>query len=202
MRCIPDLAREVDPEEILEPTRRAFQDASAAGELQAQINTWVRTYMECSILTKVDRSSMMHALEVRAPYLDPNLAQFLSDLPANLIFRGGKGKYLMRRVAKKLLPEALLRKKKKGFGVPQATWLKTVLRERMEDALERTRRGGWNCSRVDQSNVAAKPIFPAAADYARGTLELPIFVPVSGERPVVLAVPVAHHPHNPDIWQV
>src|SRR6266699_2453697 len=86
---------------------------------------------------------MFHALEVRAPLLDPNLAQFLANLPANLIFRGGKGKYLMRRIAEKLLPMALLRKPKKGFGVPQATWLKTVLRDRMEDALEKTRRGGW-----------------------------------------------------------
>jgi asparagine synthase (glutamine-hydrolysing) len=46
-------------------------------------------------------------------------------------------------VAENLLPPALLSKKKKGFGVPQAKWLKTVLRDRMEDALERTRRGGW-----------------------------------------------------------
>jgi asparagine synthase (glutamine-hydrolysing) len=139
----PDLARQVDVEEVLEPTRQAFVSAGNVGDVHAQIQTWIRTYMECSILTKVDRSSMAYALEVRAPYLDARLAMFLADLPARLIFRRGKGKFLMRKVAEKLLPTALLHKKKKGFGVPQATWLKTILRERMEAALEQTRQGGW-----------------------------------------------------------
>jgi asparagine synthase (glutamine-hydrolysing) len=139
----PDLAAEVDPHEILEPTRRAFQRGGRSDEIHAQIQTWVSTYLECSILTKMDRAGMMNSLEVRAPLLDPHLARFLADLPEPLIFRSGKGKVLMRRVAENFLPPALLNKKKKGFGVPQATWLKTVLRDRMEDALERTRRGGW-----------------------------------------------------------
>ena len=162
----PDLAREVNEEEILEPTRSAFAQAAAAGEVHAQMNTWVKTYLECSILTKVDRASMMYALEVRAPFLDPQLADLLRDLPAELIFRGGKGKHLMRRVAERLLPLALLRKPKKGFGVPQATWLKTVLRERMEDALERTRRGGWY--RFEVINRMWQQHLSGAADYRRG----------------------------------
>ncbi len=161
----PDLARQVDLEEILEPTRRAFRDAAAVGEVHAQIATWIATYLECSILTKVDRSSMFHALEVRAPLLDPNLAQFLGNLPANLIFRGGKGKYLMRRVAAKQLPLALLKKPKKGFGVPQATWLRTVLRERMENALETTRRGGW--FRYDVIDDMWQDHLAGRADYRR-----------------------------------
>jgi asparagine synthase (glutamine-hydrolysing) len=161
----PDLARQVDVEEVLEPTRQAFVSAGNVGEVHAQIQTWVRTYMECSILTKVDRSSMAYALEVRAPYLDARLAKFLADLPASLIFRGGKGKFLMRQVAEKLLPAALLHKKKKGFGVPQATWLKTILRERMEAALEQTRHGGW--FRYDLINRMWQEHLSGQADYRR-----------------------------------
>jgi asparagine synthase (glutamine-hydrolysing) len=161
----PDLARQVDVEEVLEPTRQAFASAGKNDEVHAQIQTWVRTYMECSILTKVDRSSMAYGLEVRAPYLDARLAKFLADLPASLIFRGGKGKYLMRQVAEKLLPAALLHKKKKGFGVPQATWLKTILRERMEAALEQTRQGGW--FRFDLIDRMWQEHLAGRADYRR-----------------------------------
>jgi asparagine synthase (glutamine-hydrolysing) len=139
----PDLAAEVDAHEILEPTRRAFARGLKSDETHAQIQTWVSTYLECSILTKMDRAGMMNSLEVRAPFLDPDLARFLADLPSSLIFRSGKGKVLMRRIAENMLPQALLSKKKKGFGVPQAKWLKTVLRDRMEGALDRTRNGGW-----------------------------------------------------------
>jgi asparagine synthase (glutamine-hydrolysing) len=139
----PDLAREVDPEAVLEPTRRAFAAARGAGPLYAQIHAWIRTYLVASVLAKVDRASMMHSLEVRAPLLDPDLTELLASLPPALIYARGRGKVLMRRAAQHLLPPALLDKPKQGFGVPQADWLRTVLRERMEDCLARTRRGGW-----------------------------------------------------------
>ena len=173
----PDLAREVNEEEILEPTRSAFLQAGAQGEIHAQMDTWVKTYLECSILTKVDRASMMYALEVRAPFLDPRLADFLANLPAELIFRCGKGKHLMRRVAERLLPLALLRKPKKGFGVPQATWLKTVLRERMEDALEQHAARGLVSLRADQPDVARAP--SAAGRLLPQPVEFLVFVSVS-----------------------
>ncbi len=123
-------------------SRPAFLRARSLGAVHAQMQTWVKTYLECCILAKVDRASMMHSLEVRAPYLDPQLTQALANLPPNLIFRRGKGKQLFRKVGQKMLPPAILNKPKKGFGVPQATWLKTILRERMEAALDRNREGG------------------------------------------------------------
>jgi asparagine synthase (glutamine-hydrolysing) len=139
----PDLAEALDPGEVLEPTRRAFREVEDCGPIHAQIHVWLRTYLECSILTKVDLASMMHSLEVRAPYLDPGVVRTMTDLPASLIYRRGRGKSLLRRAAAGLLPEPLLRKRKKGFGVPQAAWLRTILRDRMEEALRRNRAGGW-----------------------------------------------------------
>ena len=85
----------------------------------------------------------MHSLEVRSPFLDPELATLLLDLPPGLTFRHGRGKALMRRVARRRIPGSLARRGKKGLGVPQAEWLRTVLRERMEECLEQTRQGGW-----------------------------------------------------------
>ncbi len=138
-----DLAAEVDADEILEPTRRAFRAMNGHGELHAQIHTWIATYLECCILTKVDRASMMHSLEVRAPFLDPGVADSLTSLPPDLIFRAGRGKRLLRRLGRDLLPEPLLAKPKKGLGVPLTAWFKTVLRERMEEALAASRTDGW-----------------------------------------------------------
>jgi asparagine synthase (glutamine-hydrolysing) len=67
----------------------------------------------------------------------------MTDLPARLIFRHGRGKYLLREAAQNLLPSAILMKTKKGFGVPQAEWLRTILRERMDEAVRRSRTDGW-----------------------------------------------------------
>jgi asparagine synthase (glutamine-hydrolysing) len=139
----PELADGLEPDAVLEPTRRAFDAARALGPVHAQIHVWVKTYLESSILTKVDRASMMHSLEARAPYLDPAVVETMTNLPASLIFRNGRGKYLLRRAAARLLPPPLRRKPKKGFGVPQSTWLRTILRERMEEAIRRNRGDGW-----------------------------------------------------------
>jgi asparagine synthase (glutamine-hydrolysing) len=139
----PELLSEIDPEEVLEPTRRAFSSVRHRGACAAQIKTWARTYLEGSILTKIDRASMMHSLEVRAPFLDPVLVETLLGLPVDLVYKNGRGKQLLRRVATRLLPPEVLAKPKKGFGVPQATWLRTVLRERMEHAIETSRHTGW-----------------------------------------------------------
>ena len=139
----PDLLGQIRAEEILEPTRRAYESQLHHGERFAQISAWIKTYLESSILTKIDRAGMMHSLEIRAPFLDNDLSQLLIDLPEDLIFASGKGKVLMRLAAARQLPEALARRPKKGLGVPQASWLRTVLRDRMEACLEATSRGGW-----------------------------------------------------------
>ena len=147
----PELAAQVDVEEILEPTRVAFQTTKDVGELHAQIHTWIATYLECSILAKVDRASMMHSLEVRAPFLDPGVAESLTNLPPSLIFQRGKGKTLLGSMARDLLPHQLLRKRKKGLGVPLNTWFKTVLRQRMEEALNESATDGWFQERAIRS---------------------------------------------------
>ncbi len=139
----PELVAEVDPEEVLAPSRGAYEGFRGEGELKAQTATWIRTYLECQILAKVDRAAMSHSLEVRSPLLDPAVAATLLKLPPELIFRRGRGKVLMRRAAARLLPPEILKKPKKGLGVPQATWLKTLLRDRVEEALAKMRTGGW-----------------------------------------------------------
>ena len=139
----PELADQVDAEELLAPTRNAYRIAEQAGELHAQMHTWISSYLECCILAKVDRASMMHSLEVRAPLLDPDVADSLTSLPPSLIFSGGRGKVLLRSIARELLPPEVQNKPKKGLGVPLGSWFKTVLKERMEDSIAANADSSW-----------------------------------------------------------
>ena len=104
----------------------------------------VRLYLAEDILTKVDLASMAVSLEVRAPFLDPRVAEYAASLPLNYKLRGRTSKYILKRAVSDLLPGFVTRRGKKGFGVPVAEWLKGKLRPLARDLLspERIRRGG------------------------------------------------------------
>jgi len=103
-----------------------------------------RLYLAEDILTKVDRASMAVSLEVRAPFLDPRVAEFAASLPSNYKLKGHKSKYILKKAVAGLLPGFVARRRKKGFGVPVAEWLKYKLRPLARDLLspERVRRAG------------------------------------------------------------
>src|SRR5689334_14591585 len=103
-----------------------------------------RLYLAEDILTKVDRASMAVSLEVRAPFLDPRVAEFASSLPSRYKLHGYTSKYILKKAAKDMVPSFVWRRGKKGFGVPFAKWLKAELRPLARDLLspERLRRGG------------------------------------------------------------
>jgi asparagine synthase (glutamine-hydrolysing) len=92
-------------------------------------------YMAEDILTKVDRASMAVSLEVRAPFLDPRVAQFAASLPLEYKLKGNKGKYILKKAVEPLLPRNILQRPKKGFGIPIAEWLKGRLNPLMHDLL-------------------------------------------------------------------
>ncbi len=92
-------------------------------------------YMAEDILTKVDRASMAVSLEVRAPFLDPRVAQFAAGLPLEYKLKGNKGKYILKKAVEPLLPKNILHRPKKGFGIPIAEWLKGRLNPLMRDLL-------------------------------------------------------------------
>jgi asparagine synthase (glutamine-hydrolysing) len=103
-----------------------------------------RLYLAEDILTKVDRASMAVSLEVRAPFLDPRVAEFAASLPGNYKLRRHKTKYILKKAVNELLPPFVTKRGKKGFGVPVAEWLKDKLRPLARDLLstERVRRAG------------------------------------------------------------
>ncbi|MCA1578474.1 MAG: asparagine synthase (glutamine-hydrolyzing) [Acidobacteria bacterium] len=103
-----------------------------------------RLYLAEDILTKVDRASMAVSLEVRAPFLDPRVAEYAASLPCNYKLRRLKTKYILKKAVRDMLPGFVTRRGKKGFGVPVAEWLKFNLRPLARDLLspERVRRAG------------------------------------------------------------
>lgn len=88
----------------------------------------MKTYLPGDILTKVDRASMAHALEVRVPLLDHGLVEWISGLPASLKLKGGEGKYIFKKSLEADLPHDILYRDKMGFAVPIARWFRGPLR--------------------------------------------------------------------------
>lgn len=95
----------------------------------------MKTYLPGDILTKVDRASMAHSLEVRVPLLDHELVEWISGLSPDLKLRGGEGKYLFKKALEPVLPHDILYRPKMGFAVPLAAWFRGPLRERLRTAV-------------------------------------------------------------------
>jgi asparagine synthase (glutamine-hydrolysing) len=95
----------------------------------------VTTFVDTQ-LAKVDRASMAVSVEARAPFMDYRVVEFAFTLPTHLKVRGDTGKYILRQVLHRHVPEALFRRPKMGFHLPLSTWLRGPLREWAEDLLE------------------------------------------------------------------
>jgi asparagine synthase (glutamine-hydrolysing) len=94
------------------------------------------TYLPGDLLTKVDRMSMAHALEVRSPLLDHRVHEFAARLPNRLRWRGLRGKILLKELAlKRGLPPDLVQRRKQGFGVPLGAWFRGELRGWLHEVL-------------------------------------------------------------------
>jgi asparagine synthase (glutamine-hydrolysing) len=105
----------------------------------------MKLYLQEAILVKVDRASMASSLEVRAPFLDHQLVEFVMHLPSVLKLKGLTSKYILKKAMKRWLPDEVINRPKKGFGVPIAKWVKGPLRELFEDLLspDRIKREGF-----------------------------------------------------------
>jgi asparagine synthase (glutamine-hydrolysing) len=142
----PALRRELVGHDPVAAARAAHAHAAAAaGDIPALLHLDATTYMIDDVLVKVDRTSMMHSLEVRVPLIDHKVLEFVATLPFEHKLRGGVGKWLLRESVRDLLPPETLQRGKQGFGVPLEHWFGAefgrLAREVLSD--RRARERGW-----------------------------------------------------------
>lgn len=128
-------------DDIFDDVERHAQRAAALSPGNRLLYIYKKLYLNEDILVKVDRASMGTSLEVRAPFLDRHVVEFVSRLPYKMKLHGFTMKYLLKKAVGDMLPKGIAVRAKKGFGVPMAKWLKGPLKEMMQDLLNADRIG-------------------------------------------------------------
>jgi asparagine synthase (glutamine-hydrolysing) len=126
---------------------RSIDPASAAMRTDASLT------LPDDYLQKVDVGSMAFSLEAREPFLDHRLVEWAMRLPVEWKLRDGTRKYLLRKVAYRLLPKAIMDRPKMGFSVPVASWLRGPLRDWAEEQIEDS--ASFDDGLLDQAAVRA-----------------------------------------------
>jgi asparagine synthase (glutamine-hydrolysing) len=140
-RAVREACASFDPyEDIVEIMAQAPSD----DPISRMIYHHCKLYLAGQTLVKMDRATMAYGVEARAPFLDPDLVELACSMPAALKVRGWTTKYALKRALVGRLPEAILERRKQGFGVPIAQWLRGPLRPMLETLLgaDRLRRVG------------------------------------------------------------
>ncbi|MBX7148048.1 asparagine synthase (glutamine-hydrolyzing) [bacterium] len=133
---------QVGPLNIIAEALKACKSHNVADQM---LYFYQKFYLTDDILVKTDRASMAHSLEVRAPFLDIKLVNFVSQLPYTLKSKGQATKYILKKTVQKFLPSQIVYRPKKGFGIPIARWLKYELKETMLDVL--------NPQKIDKAGI-------------------------------------------------
>jgi asparagine synthase (glutamine-hydrolysing) len=118
-------------------TLRVVDNYILRGSEEELIYMYLKTYLQDDILVKVDRASMMNSLEVRAPFMDVHVVEFLNRLPYAYKLKGFTGKHLLKETMRGKLPADIIDRPKKGFGIPVSLWLKNELKDLCNDLLSK-----------------------------------------------------------------
>jgi len=127
-----------DPSQLV----RYYYDRADTGDHLAKIMyVDMKTYLPGDILVKVDRTSMAHSLEVRAPMLDHKFLEYVSGIPSRLKYSNGAKKLVLKKALRTILPDEIMSRKKMGFSAPVDSWFREDLRKSAEELLLSPRSG-------------------------------------------------------------
>jgi len=115
--------------------RERFNEGVELEFLDQLLHLDIGTYLADDILTKVDRMSMAHSLEVRVPFLDHLVVEFAASLSPKIKMNGLRTKYIVKRAFRGVLPDRILNRKKEGFIFPASLWLRGGLLDFAKDLL-------------------------------------------------------------------
>lgn len=123
----PWLREALGRRESLEAFQTFFDQKTSTSFMNRFLYLDSKIYLPDDLLTKVDRMSMLHSLEVRVPMLDHKLIEFAGSLPFSLKLKGRTTKYLLKQAMKDILPSEILKQRKQGFAVPLKRWFQKEL---------------------------------------------------------------------------
>lgn len=147
----PEVRGRVELDSALELMRQLAGSQTGADQINKMLCIDMQSYMVDDLLAVADRTSMAASLEVRVPYLDHSLVEFMAGIPGSMKISGMKTKHFLKTAFKDDLPREILHRKKSGFSLPVARWLREDLRGLVEDTLSRsrlTRDGLFDCEVV------------------------------------------------------
>lgn len=131
-----DLKRRFNVDQVAMRFQEEISSSRAKDPTNRLMDLDFRTYLPDDILVKVDIASMAHALEVRCPFLDPEVVEFAASLPPQMKIRSlFSAKYLLKKAFHDLLPAPILKRPKKGFAIPVDRWIREDLHEMVRDLL-------------------------------------------------------------------
>jgi asparagine synthase (glutamine-hydrolysing) len=141
----PELRARVALDSALEQMQALADEQPDADLLDKILCIDQQTYLVDDLLTVADRTSMAVSLEVRVPFLDHPFVELMAGVPGRLKIRRGEKKYLLKRALEADLPREIIHRKKAGFSLPLARWLREDLRRMVDELLapETLRRQGW-----------------------------------------------------------
>jgi asparagine synthase (glutamine-hydrolysing) len=116
-----------------------LDDYASIDALNQALMIDMRLYLENDILVKLDRASMMASLEGRVPLLNNDFVAYAMGLPLDMKLHGLRSKFLLKRALRGILPDRILGRPKKGFGIPVAEWFRGPLREHIASVLSADR---------------------------------------------------------------
>jgi len=120
---IDELFREpTDIEDIYVEAIEQWENCAQDHLVDKTLQFYTRLYLQDNILVKTDRASMMNSLEVRAPFLDIELVDFVRKLPHFWKYRGGQTKYILKKALEPVVTRKIAFRTKKGFGAPVGRW--------------------------------------------------------------------------------
>jgi asparagine synthase (glutamine-hydrolysing) len=119
----------------LSPALNSILNELTGEQLQDYLRFDQKYFLPDNILTKVDHTSMAHAVEVRPPFLDHRIVEFANSLPASMQIQGSRQKVILRNLMRGKLTPAILNRKKIGFDIPTHDWFRGPLRPLLEEAV-------------------------------------------------------------------
>jgi len=134
-----------------------------------------KTYLPGDILTKVDRASMAHALEVRVPLLDHKLVDWMSGIPPELKLKGKEGKYIFKKSLEPHLSDDILYRDKMGFAIPVASWFRGPLKQKLRDKVLHGKLASTGYFNQSYLETLVKDHQSGVRDYSAGLWALLMF---------------------------